>query len=225
MPVHHLTTTRTARYFTAGAEGTDIRRLWLLLHGHAMLAERFLELMAPLAGPGTLLVAPEALSRFYLGTRLNGQHDPQIGATWMTREDRDAEVADAIDYLDGLMRVVRPPRYPPVPVGVLGFSQGVAVACRWVARGTTRPAALVLWGAPPPGDVEPATLAEGLAGAPVRLVAGSTDPILPEAISNAARERLTGAGIAVTLEQFAGGHVLHSATLRTVADDFSSRTP
>ena len=59
---HHLIVPRTARYFTFGEiEGAS--EVWFLLHGYSMLAATFLQWFEPVAEPGRLLVAPEALSR------------------------------------------------------------------------------------------------------------------------------------------------------------------
>src|ERR1051325_10016453 len=45
------------------------------------------------------LVAPEGLSRFYLSERAT---ERRVGASWMTREDRLAEIADYLGYLDAV---------------------------------------------------------------------------------------------------------------------------
>ena len=91
MRPRHLTVSRTARYFTLGPDGAPVSELWIVLHGYAQLASRFLRWFSPLDDGATVIAAPEALSRFYLETRLDGGHGPAIGATWLTREDRAAE--------------------------------------------------------------------------------------------------------------------------------------
>jgi hypothetical protein len=72
-----------------------------VLHGYAQLAERFLRWFRPVDDGQTWIVAPEALSRFYLETTLKGSHGPAIGATWLTREAREADLADHVDYPTG----------------------------------------------------------------------------------------------------------------------------
>jgi predicted esterase len=223
MPVepHRLQTPRTARYFTEQGDG-PIRRIWILLHGHAMLAERFLSYLTAMSAPGTLLVAPEALSRFYLGTRLDGGHDKQVGATWMTREERDSEIDDMVGYLDRVMQAATPVDYREVPVGILGFSQGVATAARWIARGTMQPRMLVCWGAPAPADA-PLEAVAALCGA-VRLVAGIDDPIVPSGTFEHTAEKLRAFGVDADVIRFPGGHILHAATARALAEHFALLT-
>jgi predicted esterase len=222
--VRHIEVVRTARYALLRPEG-PVRRIWVLLHGHAMLAERFLGYLEPMAGPGTLLVAPEALNRFYLGTRLDGGHDQQVGATWMTREARDSEIADMLEYLDRLMQQVTPPEYPQVPVAVLGFSQGVATAARWLTKGRIRPAMLALWGAPIPADCPLEVIAVLMRYKELRLIAGEEDPIVPSGLIERLVEEWGAVGLKAEAERFPGGHVLHAATARRLAEQFAAQTP
>jgi predicted esterase len=221
---HSLQTLRTARYFTQRGE-EPVRRIWIVLHGHAMLAERFLSHLTAMTAPGTLLVAPEALSRFYLGTRPDGGHDQQVGATWMTREERESEIADMVGYLDRLLGQVVPAEYPGCPLGILGFSQGVATAGRWLVRGSPRPAMLALWGAPLPADVTPALMAPRLGAAPTWLIGGQDDPIVPAGTLEDKARQLHESGIDTEVRRFPGGHLLHAATARALAEHFALRTP
>jgi hypothetical protein len=94
---------RTARYATLGRLDESVREVWIVCHGYAQLAGRFIERFRCIAAPHRLIVAPEALSRFYT-ERGSGFHGPasQIGATWMTSEDREAEIQDYVAYLDAL---------------------------------------------------------------------------------------------------------------------------
>ncbi len=96
---------RTARYRVLG-DPERAAEVWFVLHGYGQLAERFVARFQALPGlaEGTrAVVAPEALSRFYLDVG-GGEHgaDSPVGATWMTREDREHEIRDYVEYLDRL---------------------------------------------------------------------------------------------------------------------------
>src|SRR5207244_11621240 len=97
MEEHRVTVARSARYFTLG--GTEPREVWFACHGYGQLAARFLEKLRVLDDDGRCLVAPEGLSRFYL---TESPTERRVGATWMTREDRLAEIADYVRYLDAV---------------------------------------------------------------------------------------------------------------------------
>jgi predicted esterase len=171
-----IETPRTARVAFLRSGDGPVREIWTLLHGYAESAPGFLGRLAPLARPGRLLVAPEGLSRFYRNEAGTGAgRGGGVGASWMTRTDRDAEIRDYVRYLDRVARTmegqahVSPrrslgkkgragPGAPALLRVVLGFSQGVHTAARWTALGRTRPDVLYFWGASLPPDLPPAAV-------------------------------------------------------------------
>ena len=218
---HHIAVRRTARFFTLGTASADVRELWVVCHGYGQLAAPFLSSFERIAAPSRLLVAPEALARFYLDRPSAGSDTPpRVGATWMTREDRDSEIADHVAYLDDLHDSVREQLATDSETGsddvrlhVLGFSQGVATAGRWMAYGRTRADALILWAGSFPGDVNLASLAARLEGSAVTLVVGARDELASWANADAQLQRFEEAGISARLLTFEGGHRLDDATL------------
>ncbi len=206
MEEHHLSVPRTARYHTLG-DARKAKALWIVLHGYGHLARYFLRKFEPLAN-GLFIVAPEGLSRFYLDEALN-----RVGATWMTREDRENEIADQITYLDQLIAHCSPMLPEASPVVVLGFSQGVATASRWAVAGTTRPERLILWGGTLPPEIEAASLSARLANCSVDIVLGTQDTIVPLAIGAEAAARFREAGVPCVVHQHPGGHDLDPVLL------------
>src|SRR6266704_6639708 len=92
---HHVSVTRTARYFTLGSS-RGVAEVWFACHGYGQLAGRFLEKLRVLDDGTRYLVAPEGLSRFYLSESATAR---RVGASWMTREDRLVEIEDYVRYL------------------------------------------------------------------------------------------------------------------------------
>ena len=206
---------RTARYWVEGSAGAA-RDVWFLLHGYGQLARDLLTAARPLAGAGRLLVAPEALSRFYPGGAGGGHSSSAVGASWMTREDREHEVADYVGYLDAVCAEVLAAVAPEPRMHLLGFSQGAATAARWAGCGQVRLDTLVLWGASPPVDLAKEARRR-LAGLRVRLVHGTTDRLVnPDALA-ASAARLREDGADVTIESFEGGHRLDDTVLAALA--------
>jgi predicted esterase len=145
MQKHYFTTERTARYFTLG--NPDAENIWFACHGYGQLAEYFIRNFDELDLKKNLIIAPEALSRFYL-EGFSGR----VGATWMTREERDSEIKDYINYLNGLYSDILKEK-TPARINVLGFSQGVPAVCRWVANGRIKFDKLILWAGIFPPDL------------------------------------------------------------------------
>ena len=95
---HELTVSRTARYYTLGDRGPAVREVWMACHGYGQMAARFARHFTALEQPGRALVFPEAHSRFYV----DAAGRELVGASWMTREHRQAEIRDYVAYLDAV---------------------------------------------------------------------------------------------------------------------------
>jgi predicted esterase len=202
---------RTARYFELGGDGgRPPAELWYVLHGYGQLASELAAGLAFLATPERRLVVPEGLSRFYRdGT------GGIVGASWMTKVAREAEIEDYVDYLDALHARVTADLGAQVRATVLGFSQGTATASRWVARGGVRAERVILWGGGLPPDVDLAEARAAFRG--LSFAAGERDAfITPERLSEE-RARVEAAGLPFRLATFAGGHRLDDDLLRSLA--------
>ena len=209
---------RTARYYLMGEESAP-GELWVACHGYGQLAASFARALRPLVAPGRLVAVPEALNRFYLDDprRVHGPESP-VGATWMTREDRDQDITDYVAYLDTLVAELLGELPAAIPVNALGFSQGVATAARWAALGRTPLRRLVLWGGGLPQDLPHGRGAALFHGAAVTIVAGRGDQVVPAEALIRAAQRLERDGIPVRLEEHEGGHLLSSALLARIGD-------
>ena len=216
---HHLSVPRSARYFAIGEPTPRADELWIVCHGYGQLAGRFIETFERVASASRVIVAPEGLSRFYLDpSRKPGDRNPAVGATWMTREDRDHEIADHVRYLDLLVEHLRASMAPAgVRLRVLGFSQGVATVVRWVMQGATRVDELILWAGGFPPDVDLAAFAARLGAAPLTVVGGTRDQLAPWAAAEEQIRRFNAAGIAARPLTFDGGHRLDDDTVIRLA--------
>jgi predicted esterase len=218
----HITVPRTARYYMVGRPAPTVRDLWIVCHGYGQLAGRFVEQFVPFVDDTRLIVAPEGLSRFYVDPRPPHTPTSKVGALWMTREDRDAEIADIVTYLDTLaehllgMLADRGLTRDRLRVHALGFSQGVPVVCRWAARGTIRVDHLTLWGGRLPDDVNIRVVGERYPGFSVDFVSGSRDWWVSDEIVAEHDAVLKAAGIPHRLRTFEGGHSLDDATIQAL---------
>src|SRR3712207_2805511 len=217
---HHIEGTRTARYYTMGAQVVTPRELWVACHDYGQLASYFARHFEALDDGSRLIVVPEALSRFYFGDPSAGTHgaDALVGATWMTREDREREIDDHVRYLDALYTTLRKERgRARARVTVLGFSQGVATVCRWLARGSARADRLVLWGGRIPADVFPLTPTSPLRSLNITIVLGTADDYGPPLVAAEQEALLRGEKLAYEVCRFDGGHALDADVLRQLA--------
>lgn len=214
---HTIQVARTARYYLIGDDASPAEELWIVLHGYGQLAANFVEYFAALKNGRRVIVAPEALNRYYTipATSVPAAERP-VGATWMTREARDEEIGDYVRYLDQLHATMIDTR-PDVRTIVVGFSQGGATATRWAVRGSTRIDRLILWGALLPPDVALTAIGSGLRGATLDLVIGDEDQYITAEALAAEEARLRSAGIVFGVTRYAGGHTIRREVLRMVS--------
>ena len=164
------------------------------------------------------IVAPEALSRFYLEhPARRGAAATRVGATWMTREDREAEIADHVAYLDAVCDAVLHGVSPRPAIHVLGFSQGVATATRWIARGRTRAVHLVAWAGRIPDDIFPLEADSPLRHLAIDVVTGDADELATPVVREEQRTLLERNALAAAMHRHPDGHRLHAGTLLAVA--------
>ncbi len=217
---------RTARFFQLGRPGAGVGQVWMVCHGYRQSAGRFARRFEAARDEGAVVVAPEALSRFYVDPA-PGAHGPasRVGASWMTRVDREAEIRDYVRYLDALARrTLEYERDASTAAGsrprlvALGFSQGGHAAARWAALGSAAVDELVLWGSYLPPDPE---IAARLAGVRVTTVFGDRDPVFDAPLRRDQEARLASAGVAQAWRTFSGVHEVDASVVRDLARRFA----
>lgn len=213
---HHIRVIKRARYYTLG-ERSSVRDLWIVCHGYGQLAGRFINSFATIAAPGRLIVAPEGLHRFYIDPPPMPAAERRVGATWMTREDRESDIADYIDYLDALTAELLA-QHPEARVRALGFSQGSATVLRWAVRATRTPQHIILWAGEVPADVDWAMGARKLRGTRIDAVRGDRDDLTARENFENNLRRLADAGLSYTLHEFSGRHHLDDTLLAQLAN-------
>lgn len=214
---HHLAVSKTARFCLLGELSQETSELWIVCHGFGQLAREFIPDFLPIVSPRRAVAAPEALSRFYRshGT-VHTPHTP-VGATWMTSEDREVEIADYVAYLDTLMSAIRPRVSAEARITVLGFSQGAATVSRWIARSAPPISRLILWGGLLPPEFTDIDRLGGLANQPLHFVCGTSDRYFKPELVKSEFERLERLGLSFILTEFEGGHVISEKTLQELA--------
>ena len=211
---HTIPINRTARYYTIGKAGPDVEEIWFVLHGYGQLASYFIRHFEAINNGKRLIVAPEALSRFYVG------RDPvRIGASWMTKVDRENEIQDYLGYLNQIAaHILDVVQSRKKPITVLGFSQGATTASRWVTLGRLPAKQLILWAGPIAHDLDLNTHGATLSAMNPYFVVGDKDHfITPEALEEE-KKRLEAGNIDFTHVPFEGEHRMNKQLLKELAD-------
>lgn len=211
MTEHHLRVQRTARYHMLGNASTA-QELWVVVHGYGQLARFFLNTFNGMESSMRCIVAPEALSRFYL----DADHS-RVGATWMTREERLLEVEDHVAYLDAMVDTVKEQAPEGLHVKAVGFSQGVATVSRWALKGHTPLQRMILWAGSLPPELDQRALS-AWRNIHVDLVLGDRDEYAKAGDLEAMDRRLELAGVPRRSHRFSGTHKLEPVLLERLMD-------
>lgn len=127
MPEHKITYPTEKTYSTLNTVTDQTEYIWLVCHGLGYLSRYFIRHFSILNPEKHYIIAPQAPSKYYQDKDYN-----RIGASWLTREDTQIEMQNIKAYFDAIYeKEIKP--HPEKKLMVLGFSQGVSVAMRWLA--------------------------------------------------------------------------------------------
>lgn len=195
------------RFFQTGEFSSETEYCWLVCHGYGQLAQYFIKKFEPL-GVSHVVLAVEGLHRFYKeGT------SGRVGASWMTKEDRETDISNYISYLNEVVRSVSIP-HGVTTVG-LGFSQGAATIGRWAMQSALILDHLVMWSGLFPHDVDLKLNRQKLENTKVHLVYGDNDPFLTDERLKGIRDRFNSASVGYEELIFTGGHEILEEALES----------
>jgi len=212
MQSHDLSFEFKARYYTLGDLGPSTKSIWFVLTGYGQLAAYFIRKFEILKDNNIFVIAPEALSRFYVDPlQSTGRVSDRVGATWMTKENRLTDIENYLNYLNNLYLNLD---LPSVPITLLGFSQGAATVSRWISGGDLAFNRMILWSGVFPPDMNLESARERLRGKEVVIVHGTDDPFLNESQYQSMEAISTKLEIHPQVITFKGGHEIDNATLK-----------
>ena len=199
--VRLIPTTIHGRILVRDPRAAAARGVLVGFHGYMESAETHMQRLAAIPGAEAwTLVSVQALNRFYLG------RTDQVVAGWMTRQDREAAIADNINYVDGVLDSVAHDEAGRVVYA--GFSQGVAMAFRSALCGRTPGTGVIAVG----GDVPPELLANAaLVFPPVLLARGERDDWYTQPKMDADVAALTNRQVALRPFVHDGAHEWNAA--------------
>jgi predicted esterase len=116
----------TNTYETLNTYHSNTKNVWLVFHGLGFLSRYFLSHFKALDATENYIICPQAPSKFYLGDQYK-----HVGACWLTKENTALETQNVLAYIDAVF--IAEKINPEANLIVLGYSQGVSIATRWLA--------------------------------------------------------------------------------------------
>jgi predicted esterase len=216
MQSKHINVTKRARYHQIGEANSSTKKVWIVLHGYAMLSEFFIKKFEILNDGETLIIAPEALNRFYITENFS-----RVGASWMTKLERENDIIENNQYIESLFqKVAKDIGHSNFQLNVLGFSQGSATACRWIFFGNNKVNNFIVWA----GDIPKDSLTEENRSKwnslNIFLVFGTKDPLITTDLSLKFQKRISEYKLNFDLVEYDGDHRIFPKVLKEVSEKF-----
>ena len=168
---HLITCPMTCSYSSLNERTPQTRTIWVVFHGIGYLSRYFLRHFSHLDPAEHYLLAPQAPSLYYLNDSYT-----HVGASWLTREQTARNMDNLLRFLDGMWEAENLGQAPRLVL--FGYSQGVSVLCRWVARRRLSASRLVLYAGKVPEVLVPDDFHHLPPDTPVEFFYGTQDPYL-----------------------------------------------
>ncbi|MCJ7467150.1 MAG: esterase [Maribacter sp.] len=200
----------TNTYNTLNNLTAKTENIWMVFHGIGYLSRYFLKYFDELSPIENYIIAPQAPSKYYLNSQYR-----YVGASWLTKENTALETQNVIAYLDAVFAIEKIP--DDRRLIVFGYSQGVSIAMRWLARKQLKCAHVILYAGGLPDELtaqEFKFLEQN--GTHITLVVGNQDEYLTEErrIKEASKMNVLFNGRAKQVI-FEGGHEIKKELLNT----------
>jgi len=200
-------------YFTLNSYSPKTKNIWLVFHGMGYLSRYFLNYFSELDIDENFVIAPQAPSKYYFGPDFK-----HVGASWLTRENTVMETANVLEYVDAVFNKEKPHELPNFIV--LGYSQGVSIALRWLSSRKVKCDRLVMHSGGIPKELTPKDFDYLDRNTKVTYIYGSNDQYITEARKT--EEELLGSelfGNRLEIRVFKGVHEVNKQFLANISKE------
>lgn len=189
-------------YSTLNQLTEHTKNVWLVCHGMGYLSRYFLKYFKRLDASTNYIIAPQAPSKYYIQPKMH------VGANWLTRDNTEADTENIVNYLDAVLEAENIPK--DIKLIVLGYSQGVSIAMRYVAKRQLQCSLLVVHSGGIPKELNTEDFKYLSKDAKVKLIYGTEDQYLDaERITLETTRVKILFGDRVSILPFKGTHVVN----------------
>ena len=196
-------------YSTLNEFTPKTKNVWIVFHGIGYLSRYFLKHFKEFDPDENYFIAPQAPSKYYLNNDYR-----HVGASWLTRENTRIEIENLMNYLDQIYKTEELDK--ALNLILMGYSQGVSVATRWMVRRKILPAQLIIHSGKIPAELKPVDF-EFMKGTSVKLLYGTDDPFLNEKTLKIEAENAKDLfGEQLEIFPFEGGHEINAPMISRI---------
>ncbi|TXE10846.1 esterase [Gelidibacter salicanalis] len=207
-----ITYQTTNTYSTLHTLSDKTKNVWFVCHGMGYLSRYFLNYFNDLNSDENYIIAPQAQSKYYTPPKFK-----HVGASWLTKEHTIKETENVLRYFDAVFEAEA--IYSDLNLIVLGYSQGVSVALRYIAKRQLNCAQIVMMSGGIPKELSATDFQFLNSNTKVSLIYGTSDEYLDEdrlvSEKNRAFELFGHCDLKIT--PFDGGHVVNKNFITKLA--------
>ncbi|WP_274476198.1 alpha/beta hydrolase [Mangrovimonas aestuarii] len=201
--------TTTNTYATLNNLTPETKTAWFVCHGMGYLSRYFIKYFEELNPKEHYVIAPQAQSKYYIQPKMK-----HVGASWLTKENTAKETENVMRYFDAVLEAENIPNN--VNLIVLGYSQGVSVAMRYITKRKLNCNHLVLLSGGIPKELTPTDFAY-MKDTKITMMYGNNDEYLnSERISYETNRLHELFGDDVTIIPFEGKHEVRPDLLKQI---------
>lgn len=190
--------TNTNTYSTLNSLTASTKNVWFVCHGMGYLSRYFLRYFKGLNTNENYIIAPQAASKYYIQPGFK-----HVGSSWLTKENTIKDTENVMRNFDAIFKVENLPNN--INLIVFGYSQGVSVAMRYIAKRQLPCAQLVMHSGGIPNELEAKDFK--FLNAKVSLIYGEKDEYLnEERIASETKKAIELFGDHFNSMVFDGGH-------------------
>ena len=204
-----VTYSTTNSYSTLNSLTNKTKNIWIVCHGIGYLSKYFIKYFNELNVDENYIIAPQAPAKYYLNETYT-----HIGASWLTRENTETEIKNVLNYLDEVIQTENLPADRNIIV--LGYSQGVSIASRWLARRKISCNHLVIYAGFLPNELTAQDF-EHLKETKFSVIYGTNDQYFSKKRVDAELDRMKQLFDSdIKIITFDGGHVVNKESINSI---------
>lgn len=200
-------------YTAVNTRGPETRNIWLCFHGMGYLSRYFANYFKELDPLKNYMIIPQAPSKYYQGPDFK-----HVGASWLTRENTVEETRNVLSYVDAVWKAEPP--LGNTRLIIMGYSQGVSIATRWMASRKIVCDHLILHSGGIPKELTEADFEYLSEETRVTFLYGNNDPYIDSArLEEESLQARTLFGDGVEIQEFNGVHEVNTTYFQAISEN------
>ena len=195
-------------YTTLNSLTSKTKNVIFACHGMGYLSRYFLKYFKGLNSDDNYIIIPQAQSKYYIAPKMK-----HVGASWLTKENTLKEMENIISYFDN---VLSNEKIENLNFIFLGYSQGVSVAMRYLAKRKIIVSKLILMSGGIPKELTPKDFKYLKNKAVIYYVYGDKDEYITEDFLNSEKKRFEDLFSNIKYIEFDGNHEIKTEIIESI---------